>query len=73
MSGNIRNFSKEKETVAEMCPAMLLLVESLLGMHWSAFDQFVFPVTSNSPEVFVKVNSSQFSSHLLSGKFIENL
>lgn len=41
-------------------------------MRWSAFDLFVFPFTSNSLEVFVKVNSSQFSSHFLSGKFIEN-
>ena len=73
MSRNIGSYSKEKETVAQMCPAMLLFAESLLGMHWSAFDQFVFTVTSNSPEVFVKVNSSQFSSHFLSGKFIENL
>ena len=40
-------------------------------MYWSAFDLFVFPFTSNSLEVFVKVNSSQFSSHFLSGKFID--
>ena len=50
MSRTICNFSKEKDTVAQMCPAMLLFAESLLGMRWSVFDQFIFPVTSNSPE-----------------------
>ena len=62
----VRHFRNMKGTGAEMCPAVFLLITTgdVLVSYWPMF--FLSLVTV--PEVFAKVNSTQFSSHIFSSQ-----
>ena len=64
----IHHCRKEKGTGPVRCPAIILLLESELGVRRSAIDQFFGLTPVTEPEVFAKPYSAKFPSHCSSSK-----
>ena len=64
----IHHFRKEKGTGPVRCPAIILFLESVLGVRRSAIDQFFGLTPVREPEVFAKPYSAKFRSHCSSSK-----
>ena len=58
LSSPIRHFRNEKVTEAEMLPAIILSIVTRDALV--SYRPICFPVPSNRPQVFAKVNSAQF-------------
>ena len=64
----IHHCRKEKGTGPVKCPAIILFLESELGVRRSAIDQFFGLTPVTEPEVFAKPYSAKFPSHCSSSK-----